>query len=88
MQTFRDDDNSYLTWLATHSEGYVVNHDHRPKASYLQLHQATCPMISENKGPGAGLTVAYSKTCSDSELRRWARLEVAGELSETCACNG
>ncbi len=42
MPLFQDDDQGYLGWLAAHPNGFAVNTEHQPTASYLVLHRATC----------------------------------------------
>ena len=41
-QEFWSDDEGFLAWLWSHQDGYVVNCERRPKASYLKLHRVSC----------------------------------------------
>ncbi len=88
MLTFTNADVEFMRWRDTHPRGYIVNHDHEAKPSYLKLHRATCrTLASALPGRGDNWTGAYSKTCSDdiNELRQWARVK-GGELDSCRVC--
>ncbi len=87
MIIFIDDEKEYLSWLARHPEGFVVNSYKKPLHSYLMLHRATCKMINLKKGNHT--THAYIKTCSQDKkkLEIWAKIEIKGDLSICKHCN-
>lgn len=62
---FRVDDDSYLDWIATHKGAWVVNANRNPKSSYLQLHTAWCPTISDPRRAGAYTERQYIKFCAE-----------------------
>ncbi len=84
MQTFVDDDEGYVAWLHAHPEGYVVNADRPPNASYLRLHRSTCSTINNLHGSGRAWTVTSTKVCGDrGELERWG-INTAGGVVVPC----
>lgn len=90
MQTFRDEDDSrYIAWIASYRDGFVVNAYRNPTPSYLKLHRATCYTISTDAFRGKSWTEAgFLKACAQelSELERWARETVGGELDPCKKC--
>jgi hypothetical protein len=75
---FRNDDAGYLRWLRDHPGGFVVNTMRGVSPSYMVLHRATCPSISEypsGSEPGAFTERQYSKACGESveDLSTWVR---------------
>jgi hypothetical protein len=86
MRQFVDNDKGYLEWLQANPQGFVVNSPRVPSASYLALHRATCPHISQ---PTSTIWTAgqYSKTCAvdRAELEAWAH-QLGGTLSLGCGC--
>ncbi|RAV05972.1 hypothetical protein DQP55_24720 [Mycolicibacterium sp. GF69] len=71
---FRDDDESYLAWIADHPGGWVVNIARNYNAVTARVHHAGCRTII-GKNPAAGVwTGPYIKVCSDhvDELEEWA----------------
>lgn len=87
MQRFVDDDTGYQRWLAEHPEQFVVNTYREPRASYLRLHRATCTLISGTPANGVHWTANYIKFCgTDTELRRWAKRDVGGDVWECSRC--
>ena len=87
VETFVDDDDGYATWLHTHPEGYVVNADRPPNASYLRLHHSTCRTINGVPATGRAWTVTSTKICGErGELERWAASRVGGELAPCPTC--
>jgi hypothetical protein len=83
MTVFKDDNAGYLAWLAANPQGFVVNSDREPKASYLVLHRATCEAISSPQD--RNWSGPYIKTCSTDlpELENWAKT-LGGQLSHGC----
>lgn len=75
---FDDGDVSYLRWLASNPEGYVLNTLRSKPATYMTLHRATCSSISEyhpNASSGAFTEREYIKVCTNElgALRTWVR---------------
>jgi hypothetical protein len=89
MEHFEDDDRSYLTWIAQHPAGFVLNTGNPPTPSYLILHRATCTTISVGPPRGETWTMNMRKFCADhkSELKGYARVELGGEPSACGACH-
>jgi len=59
---FSRDDSGYLAWLGSHPQGYVVNCNNPPLASYVKLHRASCGHLHR-----AGVkhwTKDYMKLCA------------------------
>ena len=67
VETFQDDDSGYLTWLASHPDGFVLNSYRNPRPSYLRLHMASCRNISGIPANGARWTATYVKRCGTRE---------------------
>ncbi len=87
MQQFVDDDNGYIRWLAGHPDGFVLNTERTPKASYLMLHRSTCHSISQLSGRATQWTGPYIKHCGDrGELETVARHQFGGEPSPCGHC--
>jgi hypothetical protein len=84
---FVDDDDGYLRWLTTNTDGFIVNADRNPTPAYLRLHRATCRMIQGRPANGARWTATSIKVCgSKSELASWARDDVGGDLWPCLRC--
>ncbi len=87
MKTLLDDDRGYLDWLAAQPDGYVVNADRLPNASYLRLRRATCRTISGQPATGRAWTVTSTKVFGErQELVDWAKRAVSGDLSPCPTC--
>ncbi len=82
--TFADDDAGYLTWIAQHPQGYVLNTARQPTADYLIAHRATCPTISGTPARGEQWTRDFLKHCAEhrAELRSFARVECLGDARD------
>jgi hypothetical protein len=91
MRMFKDEnDAGYVAWLSSHPDGFVVNAHSNPIPSYLRLHRASCYTISKGTFRGRSWTeVGFLKACAQnpSELERWARESVGGELDPCKKCN-
>jgi hypothetical protein len=85
---FKDEEAAYLDWIDRHPFGYVVNTERTPRPSYLKLHSAKCPHISNPREPGAYTERQYIKFCSTSRpaLEQWAEEEIGGHLGTHCTC--
>jgi hypothetical protein len=76
MIRFNDDDASYLAWIVTHPDGFVLNVRTSPDPRYVILHRAGCKTISnETHAPGAHTGRGYRKICAPTE----AELAVAAK---------
>lgn len=80
MQRFVDDDHGYLNWLDHHPDGFVINTNRTPSASYLALHRASCGTITGTLARGKAFTGEYAKVCGErAELENFAR-QLGGRL--------
>ena len=90
MQIFKEEDDAgYVAWLASHPDGFVVNANSTPTPTYLKLHRANCFTISTDAFRGKSWTEAgFLKACARdrSELERWSRETVGGELDPCKKC--
>jgi hypothetical protein len=79
LEAFDDGDEPFLTWMAGHPNGFVLNRRSGGKSSnYLVLHRSGCRMVSSYSGmarSGAFTTRGYVKICSTEldELRSYVR---------------
>lgn len=90
MLEFCDDDWGYLSWVADHPEGFVLNVREKSDRDYVVLHRASCGSISSTSPePGAYTERAYRKICATSvdDLRIAARREgrIDGSFSKACS---
>jgi hypothetical protein len=82
-----NDDPAYVSWLARHRQGYVVDSKRKPTKNQLILHRATCSIIKPHKR--ARLTTgAHIKACSADaqELAAWALEQTGGGLVACSQC--
>lgn len=89
MEIFRDDEQGYLNWIATHRDGFVLNSRSNPSPAYLVLHKATCGHISGhtvNYAPNAFTGKDYIKVCSKKieEIKAWAASIGGRQFSGVC----
>jgi hypothetical protein len=86
---FRDDDTGYLTWLAAHPNGYVINisRSHTPTTS--RLHHAHCRTINGQNPHQGAWTGPYVKVCAErlAELEQWATANVREPIPPCGTCN-
>jgi hypothetical protein len=59
---FRGDDTGYLSWLGTHTAGYLINIHKNYNPTGARLHQASCYTLRNQRGT---LTDPYIKVCAD-----------------------
>jgi hypothetical protein len=90
MIRFENDDLAYLTWTASHPEGFVLNVRRVADPDYVVLHLADCGSISNHKqGPNAFTGRKYRKVCATSmtALQGAAKAEGRsdGSFSKRCA---
>jgi hypothetical protein len=82
-----NDDPAYVSWLARHRQGYVVDSKRKPTKNHVTLHRATCSIIKPHKR--ARLTSgAHMKACSmdAQELTSWAWEQTGGGVLACVAC--
>ncbi|MBI3469134.1 MAG: winged helix-turn-helix transcriptional regulator [Planctomycetes bacterium] len=91
MIIFLNDDRAYLSWVARHRQGYVIDGRRKAKGGHFALHRASCPVIRSGSPRLHWTTGAKLKACSlnQQELETWAADEVGATLQpcETC-CPG
>ena len=81
-----------MRWISEHHlDGYVVNCERRPGPGYLKLHRARCYTIGGTGNPparGRRWIGDWIKVCATdrTELDRWARDSVGGELDSCPLC--
>jgi hypothetical protein len=82
-----NDDHFYLSWLAHHRLGYVLDSYRRPAKRHLVWHRATCSAIKGAKR-AHWTTGTHIKVCSPNpvELAQWARDETGGDLQPCPHC--
>jgi hypothetical protein len=73
---FRNDDDAYLRWLASHPNGFVINTWRSLSPRYMRLHRASCRHISvpsHEKEPGGFTERDYNKIVAADirSLRDW-----------------
>lgn len=64
-QHFVDAEDGYLGWVSANPDGFVINRQRWPSASYIVLHRASCGTITSAARTNY-TTHAYAKTCSSS----------------------
>lgn len=65
LSRYLDDDDGYSGWLSAHPQGWVLNCDRQPKATYLKLHRASCIHL-QPRPEWSNLTKAFAKVCGTS----------------------
>ena len=88
-ESFVDDDDGYLGWVAAHPSGYVLNSGRNPSPRYLVLHRATChTMVPRASSDTRTWTTAYRKTCAltAGELVAWAEAHGGGPPTACRVC--
>lgn len=90
VQEFRDNDAGYKSWLATHTDGYVINilRSHNPGGA--RVHQAGCPTINGQNPRGGKWTWPYVKVCAEreAELKLWEANHVGEPIRWCKTCLG
>jgi hypothetical protein len=86
IQTFVDDEHGFLVWRNRHWQDFIVNCYRKPSSAYLVLHRADCGSLVRHENY---TTRDYIKVCGEtrSELDRWAREEIGGELTRCQECS-
>src|SRR5882757_10004932 len=88
ITVFRDDDPGFFRWLDDHQDGYFINSERNPKATYLVLHRPSCSHF--DRGPAVHWTRDYIKICSPGrgDLEEWATSAVGGDVTLCRTCFG
>ena len=89
MIIFLNDDRAYLSWIAHHRRGYVIDGRRKPKLGHLLLHKATCGEIKSAPSRRTHWTTgAKLKACclDRLELETWADEETGGALAHCQNC--
>ncbi len=86
---FRDDDAGYLTWLAAHPNGYVINIARSHSATASRLHHADCRTINGQNPHQGAWTGPYVKVCAEqlADLEEWATNNVREPIPPCGTCN-
>ena len=89
MPEFLDDDEGYLSWIATNQDGFALNVRRMADPNYVVLHRANCGSIStDRREPGAFTTRGYRKICaanlSDLQLAAKREGRSNGSFSKKC----
>jgi hypothetical protein len=74
MIVFIHEDRAYLSWLARHRQGFVVDWLQKPTKKQPVLHRATCPEIKRSRSKSTHWTTGrHIKACGMDvdELRDW-----------------
>ncbi len=87
---FFENDESYLKWLDSHQDGFVLNTNPSPTEDYLMLHKASCSQLKRNDKRQKTKTFSYRKVCSDTvqSLQNWAdeKLPPHANLTHSGCC--
>jgi hypothetical protein len=88
VEVFRDEDDGYLAWVASHPTGFVVNIQRSGNPSDARLHHATCRTVSGINPRRGPWTRAYVKACSAdlASLDAWALEHVGSPITRCAAC--
>ena len=89
MIEFLDNEEGYLSWIATNPDGWVLNVRRAADPNYVVLHRASCQSISTDKRePGAYTTRNYRKVCAvsvaDLQIAASREGRVDGSFSNRC----
>jgi hypothetical protein len=86
---FRDDDDGYLAWLATHPDGFVINILRSHNTTEARVHRADCWTISGQNPRGGAWTEQFVKVCADdlAGLERWADVQEGEPIRRCGTCH-
>ena len=86
---FRDDDDGYLAWLATHPDGYVINIARGHSTAQARVHRADCWTISSQNPRGGAWTGPYVKVCAEdlAGLEQWADVQLGKPIQRCGTCH-
>jgi hypothetical protein len=89
MILFLNEERAYLSWVAHHRKGYVLDGRHKPRLAQLALHRATCPTIKSAPSRRFHFTTgAKLKACSldRHELAAWVAAQSGPAIAECVDC--
>ena len=89
MILFLDEDRAYLSWVAHHRRGFVLDGKRKPRLNQLVLHRATCSVIKSAPSRRFHWTTgAKLKACSlaREELAAWVVEQSATPLAQCAEC--
>ncbi len=86
---FIDSEQNYLSWLANHPKGYVLNSLSPPSEKYLVLHTTQCKAVSQSKKtahPACFTGNGYFKICATevAHLKNWCATHGFDDFSSYC----
>lgn len=88
-RVFRNADDDFQVWLATHPNGFVVNTTARPSERYFVLHRASCTTLHRSVAPGGYTERDYVKACTSDEtadsLELWIHESGGPGFTKLCA---
>jgi hypothetical protein len=92
VETFDRDEDGYLSWLAKHPSGFVLNATRALSAASMgRYHRTSCRTITSNLGRGKTYTAgARIKVCAPDlhSLKIWARYNAKSSYIDGCeVCN-
>jgi hypothetical protein len=85
---FRDDDNSYLNWVAANHGGYVINIPRTLNPAEARLHHASCRTIAGENPRGGPWTGQWIKVCAETiaALDDWATQTTSQPIRRCGTC--
>lgn len=85
---FKDDDDGFFEWQASHADGEFINTERKLNPNYLVLHKSGCSHFKGNDS--LKWTKDYVKACSTDHaaLESWARDMVGGDITLCGTCFG
>jgi hypothetical protein len=89
MIIFLDEDRAYLSWVAHHRQGFVLDGRRKPRLARLVLHRACCPAVKSAPSRRFHWTTgAKFKACSldRDELAAWVAAEAGPALAACSDC--
>jgi hypothetical protein len=89
MIIFLHDDRAYLSWIAHHRQGFVLDGRRKPKLCQLILHRATCQEIKSARPRHSHWTSGRKlKACGmdRAELQEWAVEETGASAAHCPTC--
>lgn len=84
MIIFRNEERAYLSWIAHHRNGFVLDWRRKPTRKQPVIHRATCELVRSSKTKRSHHTTGrHVKACAldVDELTAWAHEESAEALS-------
>jgi hypothetical protein len=82
MILYLNEDRAYLSWVAHHRGGYVLDCSRQPRAGHVVLHRSTCAKIKHAEAKKSHWTTGrHMKACSQdrAELVAWAMEQTQAE---------